>query len=172
MVAVDAGPMQIQSCAAGIKPCQRLCCRARRDATVRGNWLRRKSIGRRLWSKKVEEGIGLRASTATAERFEGRRAFELERVVSAAATLTLVVDWKLISTAVSRSTTFIGLPHLGQRQRPSASFSGDNVLSSLVALGLSPESESRERESRSAFVGSDASAEVTDAHEAFGKDVQ
>ena len=36
----------------------------------------------RLWSKKVEEGIGLTARHRDAQRLEGPRVFELERVVS------------------------------------------------------------------------------------------
>lgn len=35
-----------------------------------------------LWSKKLEEGIGLTTRHRDTERPEGRRAFELERVVS------------------------------------------------------------------------------------------
>ncbi len=38
-------------------------------------------VSRRLWSKKLEEGIGLTASHKDTERPEGPRAFELERVV-------------------------------------------------------------------------------------------
>jgi hypothetical protein len=37
---------------------------------------------RRLWSKKLEEGIGLTARHRDTERPEGRRVFELESVVS------------------------------------------------------------------------------------------
>src|SRR5258708_19502022 len=36
----------------------------------------------RRWSKMVEEGIGLTARHRDAQRLEGRRVFELERVVS------------------------------------------------------------------------------------------
>jgi hypothetical protein len=39
-------------------------------------------VSQRLWWKKVEEGIGLTARHRNAERLEGRRVFELERVVS------------------------------------------------------------------------------------------
>jgi hypothetical protein len=39
-------------------------------------------VSRRLWSKKLEERIGLTARHKDAERPEGRRVFELERVVS------------------------------------------------------------------------------------------
>ena len=39
-------------------------------------------VSRRLWSKKLEERIGLTARHREAKRLEGRRVFELERVVS------------------------------------------------------------------------------------------
>ena len=39
-------------------------------------------VWQRLWSKKLEEEIGLTAGHKDAERLEGRRVFELERVVS------------------------------------------------------------------------------------------
>jgi hypothetical protein len=39
-------------------------------------------VSQRLWSKKVEEGIGLTARQRDAERLEVPRVFELERVVS------------------------------------------------------------------------------------------
>ena len=39
-------------------------------------------VWQRLWSKKLEEGIGLTARHRDAKRLEGRRVFELERVVS------------------------------------------------------------------------------------------
>src|SRR5258707_15614108 len=41
-----------------------------------------KKVSQRLWSKKLEEGIGLTAGHKDTERLEGRRVFELERVVS------------------------------------------------------------------------------------------
>ena len=39
-------------------------------------------VWRRLWWRKLEEGIGLTARHSDAKRLEGRRVFELERVVS------------------------------------------------------------------------------------------
>jgi hypothetical protein len=39
-------------------------------------------VSRRLWSKKLKEEIGLTASHRDTERPEGRRVFELKRVVS------------------------------------------------------------------------------------------
>jgi hypothetical protein len=43
-------------------------------------------VSRRLWSKKLEGGIGLTARQRDAERLEAPRVFELERVVSCRST--------------------------------------------------------------------------------------
>jgi hypothetical protein len=50
--------------------------------TVRTEIGNGEKVSQRLWSKKVEEGIDLTARHRDAERLEGRRVFELERVVS------------------------------------------------------------------------------------------
>jgi hypothetical protein len=50
--------------------------------TVRGEIGYGEKASQRLWSKKVEEGIGLTARQRDTERPKGRRVFELERVVS------------------------------------------------------------------------------------------
>ena len=50
--------------------------------TVRAEIGYGEKVSQRLWSKKLEEGIGLTARHKDAERAEGRRVFELERVVS------------------------------------------------------------------------------------------
>jgi hypothetical protein len=50
--------------------------------TVRAEIGYGEKVSQRLWSKKLEEGIGLTAGHKDAQRLEGRRVFELERVVS------------------------------------------------------------------------------------------
>ena len=60
----------------------RLCCRARHTDTVRAEIGYGEKVSQRRWSKKLEEGIGLTARHRDAQRLEGRRVFELERVVS------------------------------------------------------------------------------------------
>ncbi len=50
--------------------------------TVRAEIGYGEKVLRRLWSKQLEEGIGLTASQKDTERPEGRRVFELKRVVS------------------------------------------------------------------------------------------
>jgi hypothetical protein len=50
--------------------------------TVRAEIGYGEEVSRRLWPKKLEEGIGLTARHRDAKRPEGRRVFELERVVS------------------------------------------------------------------------------------------
>jgi hypothetical protein len=46
--------------------------------TVRAEIACGEKVSRRLWSKKLEEGIGLLASHKGAERLGARRVFELE----------------------------------------------------------------------------------------------
>ena len=60
----------------------RLCCRARHMTPCTRKIGYGKKVSQRLWSKKVEEGIGLTARQRDAERPEERGVFELERVVS------------------------------------------------------------------------------------------
>lgn len=60
----------------------RLCCRARHIHSVRAEMGYGEKVSQRLWSQKVEEGIGLTARHKDAQRPEGRRVFELERLVS------------------------------------------------------------------------------------------
>ena len=50
--------------------------------TVRAEIGYGEKVSQRLWSKKVEEGIGLTAAQRDAECLERPRVFELERVVS------------------------------------------------------------------------------------------
>ena len=50
--------------------------------TVRAEIGYGEKVSQRRWSKKLEEGIGLTAGHRDAQRLEGRRVFELERVVS------------------------------------------------------------------------------------------
>ena len=50
--------------------------------TVRAEIGYGEKVSQRRWSKKLEEGIGLTAGHRDAERLEGRRVFELEKVVS------------------------------------------------------------------------------------------
>jgi hypothetical protein len=50
--------------------------------TVRAEVGYGEKVSRRLWSRKLEEEIGLTARHKDAKRLEGSRVFELERVVS------------------------------------------------------------------------------------------
>ena len=61
---------------------RRLCCRARHMTPCARKFGYGEKVSRRLWSKKLEEGIGLTARHKDAERPEGRRVFELKLVVS------------------------------------------------------------------------------------------
>ena len=82
MVAVDAGPMQIQWCEGAVLSRAETVLQGTTHDTVRTEIGYGEKASRRLWSKKREEGIGLMARQSDAERLGGRRAFELERVVS------------------------------------------------------------------------------------------
>jgi hypothetical protein len=80
--AADAGPMQIQWWeGAGLSRAETVLQGTTHD-TVRVKVGSSEKGSQRLWSKKVEEGsIGV-ARRKNAERPEGRKVFELERVVS------------------------------------------------------------------------------------------
>ena len=82
MVAVGAGVMQIQSCeGAALSRAETVLQGATHD-TVRAEIGYGEKVSLRLWSKKLEEGIGLMAGQRDAQRLEVPRVFELEKVVS------------------------------------------------------------------------------------------
>jgi hypothetical protein len=82
VVVVDAGAMQIQSWeGAALSRAETVLQGATHDS-LRAEIGYGEKVSQRLWSKKLEEGIGLMARHRDAERPGGRRVFELERVVS------------------------------------------------------------------------------------------
>ena len=169
MVAVDAGAMQIQSWEGAALSRAKTVLQGRTHDTVRAEIGYGEKISQRLWSKKVEKGIGLTASNKDTERPEGRRVFELERVVSC----RRADPWwrtKLDFGSgerfddLHRSTAFRAAPRIGKV------FGGRGVLFGLRLL-LRTQQLKAKRQERGAFaVGQEA--EVTDAHKAFRKDVQ
>jgi hypothetical protein len=82
VVAVDAGAMQIQSCEGAALSRAETVLRGTTHDSVRAEIGYGEKVSQRLWSKKVEEGIGLMAGHRDAQRLGGRRVFELKRVVS------------------------------------------------------------------------------------------
>jgi hypothetical protein len=82
VVAVDAGPMQIQSREGAALSRAETVLQGTTYDTVRAEIGYGEKVSQRLWSKKVEEGTGLTARQRDTERPKGRRVFELERVVS------------------------------------------------------------------------------------------
>jgi hypothetical protein len=82
VVAVDAGAMQIQSWEGAALSRAETVLQGTTHDTVRAEIGYGEKVSQRLWSKKVEEGIGLTARQRDAERLEVPRVFELERVVS------------------------------------------------------------------------------------------
>ena len=126
-------------------------------------------VSRRRRSKKLEEGIGLTARHKDTERPEGRRVFELERVVSC----RRADPWwrtKLNFGSgepfddLHRSTAFRAAPKSG------TIFGGRGVLSSLRLLCRTQQLKAKRQERGAFAVGQ--KAEITDAHEAFWKNVQ
>ena len=82
MIAVDAGPMQIQWWEGAALSRAETVLQGTTHDTVRAEIGYGEKVSRRLWSKKLEERRALTARHRDAERPEGRRAFDLERVVS------------------------------------------------------------------------------------------
>ena len=126
-------------------------------------------VWQRRWSKNLEEGIGLTARHRDAERPEGRRVFELKRVVScrnADPWWRTKVDFGSGEPFddLHRSTAFRAAPRIGKV------FGGRGLWLGLRLLCRTQQLKAK-RQERSAFaVGQ--KAEVTDAHEAFGKHVE
>ena len=82
MVAVDAGAMQIQWWEGAALSRAETVLQGTTHDSVRAEIGHGEKVSRRLWSKKLEEGIGMTVRHKDAERLGGRRVFELERVVS------------------------------------------------------------------------------------------
>src|ERR1700724_1471928 len=80
--AADAGPMQVEWSEGPVLSRGETVLQGTTHDTMRAEIGYGEKVSRRLWSKKLEEGIGLTARHREAKRLEGRRVFELERVVS------------------------------------------------------------------------------------------
>jgi len=74
--------MQIQWCEGAVLSRAETVLQGTTHDTVHAEIGYGKKVSRRLWLKKLEEEIGLTARHRDTERREGRRVFELERVVS------------------------------------------------------------------------------------------
>ncbi len=102
--------------------------------TVRAEIGYGEKVSQRLWSKKVEEGIGLTARHRDAQRLEVPRVFELERVVSC----RRADPWwrtKLDFGSRQPLDDLHWAATLGAAPKTKRVFSGSNVLSSLRLLG-------------------------------------
>jgi hypothetical protein len=82
VVAVDAGPMQIQWWEGAALNRAETVLQGTTHDTVRAEIGYGEKVSQRLWSKKLEEGIDWVTRDSGTEHPEGRRVFELERVVS------------------------------------------------------------------------------------------
>jgi hypothetical protein len=82
VIAVDAGPMQIQWWEGVVLRRVETVLQGTRHDTLGTEIGHGEKVSRRLWSKKLEERSVWTARHRDAERPEGRRVFELEKVVS------------------------------------------------------------------------------------------
>jgi hypothetical protein len=137
--------------------------------TVRAEIGYGEKVSQRRWSKKLEEGIGLKAGHRDAQRLEGRRVFELERVVSCRRADPWWRTKLNFGSAepfddLHRSTAFRAAPRIVEV------FGGRGVLSGLRLLCRTQQLKAKRQECGAFAVGQ--KAEVTDAHEALRKDMQ
>ena len=169
VVAVDAGAMQIQLCEGAVLRRAETVPQGTTHDTLRAEIGYGEKVSQRLWLKKVEEGIGLTARHRDTERREVRRVFELVRVVSC----RNADPWwrtKLNFSSgepfddLHRSTAFRAAPKIG------TIFGGRGVLFGLRLLCRTQQLKAKRQERGAFAVGQ--KAEVTDAHEAFWKNVQ
>jgi hypothetical protein len=133
VVAVDAGPMQIQWWEGAALSRAETVLQGTTQDTVCAEIGCGEKISQRLWSKKLEEGIGLTARHRDTECPEGRRVFELKRVVScrnAAPWWRTKLDFGSGEPFddLHRSTAFRAAPRIG------AVFGGRGVLFGLRLL--------------------------------------
>jgi hypothetical protein len=134
VVAVDAGPMQIQLCEGAVLSRAKTVRQGTTHDTVRAEIGYCEKVSRRLCLKKLEEGIDWATKRSGTGRPEGCRVFELERVVSyRSADLWWRTKLDFSSGEpfddLHRSTAFRAAP------KTKRVFSGSNGLSSLRLLG-------------------------------------
>jgi hypothetical protein len=123
--------------------------------TVRGEIGYGEKVSQRLCSKKLEEGIGLTARHRDAERLGGRRAFELERVVSCRGAdrwwrTKLDFGSGEPSDDLDRSTAFRAAPRIGEV------FGGRGVLFGLRLLYRTQQLKAKMQERGAFAVGQKA----------------
>ena len=169
VIAVDAGPMQIQSWEGAALSRAETVLQGTTHDTVRAGIGYGEKVSRRLWSKKLEEGIDLTARHSGTERPEERELFELERVVSCRSAdpwWRTKLDFSSGESLddLHRSTAFRAAPKIG------TIFGGRGVLFGLRLLCRTQQLKAERQECGAFAVGQEA--EVTDAHKAFGKNVQ
>ena len=102
--------------------------------TVRAGIGYGEKVSRRLWSKKLEEGIALTANHKDTEHPEGRRVFEWERLVSR----RNGDQWRRAELDFDSRQPLDDLhwaATLGTAPKTKRVFSGSNVLSNLRLLG-------------------------------------
>jgi hypothetical protein len=161
--------MQIQWWEGAALSCAETVLQGRTHDTVRAEIGYDEKGPQRRWSKMLEEGIGLTARHRDAQRLEGRRVFELERVVSCR---NADRWWRTKLDFGSGepfddlhwSTAFRAAPKIG------TIFGGRGVLFGLRLLFRTQQLKAKRQKRFAPPVGQ--KAEIPDAHEALRKDVQ
>jgi hypothetical protein len=125
--------MEIQLCEGAVLSRAETVLQGTTHDTVRAEIGYGEKVSRRLWSKKLEEGIGLTARHKDTEQPEGRRVFELKSVVSCCSAdpwWRTKVDFSSGEPFddLHRSTAFRAAPRIGEV------FAGRGVLFGLRLL--------------------------------------
>ena len=134
MIAVDAGPMQIQWWEGAVLRRVETVLQGTRYDTLGTEIGHGEKVSRRLWSKKLEERSVWTARHRDAERPEGRRVFEWERLVSR----RNGDQWRRAELDFDSRQPLDDLhwaATLGTAPKTKRDFSGSNVLSSLRLWG-------------------------------------
>ena len=161
--------MQIQLGEEGLWRCAETVARRARRDTMSPEVGYCEKVPRRAWLKKLEEEICSGARRRSVERFETRESFELERVVSCC---SRDHRWRTkLDFCRSEpfddlhwSTAFRAAPKTG------GVFGGGSVLFGLRLLYRAEQVKAKRQESSTFAVGQEA--EVTDAHETLGEQMQ
>jgi hypothetical protein len=166
VVAVGADPMQIQWCEGAVLSRAETVPQGTTHDILGAEIEYCKKVSRRLWLKKLEEEIGSTARHKDTERLEGRRVFELERVVScrrADPWWRTKLDFGSGESFddLHRSTAFRAAPKIG------TVFGGGSRLFGLRFLYGAEQVKAKRQKGGTFPVGQEA--EVTDAHETFGE---
>jgi hypothetical protein len=161
--------MQIQSGERAVWRCAGTVTRRARRDTMRSEVGYCEKVPREAWLEKVQEEIGSAARRRSPERFETRGSFELEKVVSCR---SRDQRWRA-KLDFGSGESFDDLhcsSTLGTGIKIRSVFGGGSVLFGLGLLCRAEQVKAKWQESGALAVGQEA--EVADAHETLGEQVQ